>query len=237
MWQPLVRHRRSIGAAAAALVVVVAVTGFVDLLGERWVSAIQASTTLLLLLATATYAYLTWRLVRATEDPPAVRLTSQRRAVEDVVRALQRDEVSLRLLSKSFPIDVSGELPASDLFAINKRVEALVSSLDDARVGLPLELQVLALDASIKTSVATLAVYMLEQATLAAREGAPTGSATDRWALARHMFNQYRRAPGADDALPEWDGLVAGTVVHDAAERIERVSTAAQRYLFGVSSP
>ncbi len=234
MWQAVVRHRRLIVVTVAGLIVVLVVTTLVDLLGRRWVSAIQASTTLLLLLATATYAYLTWRLVRATEDPPSVRLASERAAVEAVTRATHSGGGLLRTLIKFFPLDTGAGLPSKELFSVNERIVEWTESLSAARVGLPLRLRVLADDVTVRAYAVAFSLAALHLAAHKERKQAEAEQRAEDWFKVRVLYDAEGLARSTADELPDWETLVGGAVVEDALEGVDRLSDATDSYLLGL---
>lgn len=229
--QAVKRHRRKVGFGLGGIGLITLVAVLLDLLGARWISAIQASTTILLLLATGVYAYLTWRLVRATEDPPAVRLAAERAAIENLARSTRPEAIVLGLMASFFPLDFSAGPPPESLFSFNNRLSDWMGSLLPNLIGLPADLRVHGEEAGISTQTAILAISRLERALQQVSSDA--GNAAQHWnpENVRKAYEAPRTIQVADVPVPSWDEVVEGRIVNAAAEGLDAFAWELDRFL------
>jgi hypothetical protein len=121
---------------------------------------LTALSTLVLVLVTGVYVYLTFRLVRAQEQPlRAIRLAAQESAVRVLVSSIVRNQPSVAVLSGHFPLDLAQQLPPalepSDVDALERltyEVGAAASQLPGPLVARCLETAELAAKAYVNVA-------------------------------------------------------------------------------------
>jgi hypothetical protein len=187
---------------------------------------LTALSTSVLVLVTGVYVYLTYRLVRAQEQPlHAIRLAAQESAVRLLVSIIVRNQPSVAVLTNHFPLDLAQQMPPaiepSDVDTLEKlsyEVGATAHQLPGPLVARCLE-----------TAEVAAKAYVTVTSLLSLIETFENTHAQGYWDWdeARALYADIRGSIGG----PDWDDLANGNALYGADAALDGLRTELANYL------
>jgi hypothetical protein len=228
------RTWRLVGVGVVAVVVVIGGTIVLERLfresGRAWSAAVQATFGIILTVATAAYATLTYRLLQVTEKAP--RVSGYHAAAAQVATALLSQTSKVLLLGDRFPIDTSGTVTRR---IFSDEDHALAAKARDAlepwAMHLPPSLIGLAMDAI--TALTHLHQSLLKIDNACGVEGLAHKIKGEEASWQDVEARYYATIRGPDFSV-EWKDLIAGEAVTQAQAALDNLLTGVTGYLAGV---
>lgn len=210
--------------------VVVAASLVLHEAAPQLVGAVQAATTLCLVLITGVYAYLTYRLVAAQEN--YVRRQSHEKAAAELSALVARDRVKAERVGRHFPLQLPPGEPLDDrVFDHVKDLAAFANGLSALYLLLPVELAIHCLVAARDAGHAVSSLSTLEFAMLKERLEAMENDRPFDWGNVRNFYDESR---AQDLTYPDWAELLAGEVVKDAMSALDDLEKELRRYMMPI---
>ena len=203
--------RVAIGLAAIFLAVLAAAR-LLEHTDPAFREMLTALSTLVLVLVTGVYVYLTFRLVRAQERPlAAIRLAAQESAVRALISVIIRNRPEVVVVTNRFPLDLTQPPPTEELLGIAV-FDQLGVELAATASQLPGPLVVRCLDTAEAVVTANINLRSLASVLDAFQQGHAQGYWN--WDEARVLY--YADIRDRDHRRAEWEDIINGTAVREA---------------------
>jgi hypothetical protein len=211
---------------------------FLNASGGTWSVAVQLVSTIVLLVVTAMYVYLTYIMLNVQERPlAAIRLSRQEDAVRDLIRLYVKRALEISSIADMFPLDTSQESDSWKQVEKEREATGIASQYADDLFELapflPAELRPAAMKTIFVIYLAGIFYSALYVSVLETKnkgmDSQPPVEPTWESIKAHYYLKQRDELTGK----PEWDAITDGQMWKAASRANDALHERADKYLQG----